>query len=500
MPANDFLVFGGGGSANVMSQSDWAALAQRLTGFQAGVAQSAQLNKAWRQSSIMAAVLAQFIANNSGQNAVDDGTTATLLANLLIAVRSSVKQQVILADTGAANAYTAANAPALAALPANGFIQYLSIANANSGASTYAPDGLAAKPIYGLNLTALQGGELVVNGVAALMYVVASTVNSGNGAWILLDCTGGALQVAPGTASGHAVQTGKPYFQASAANSATTADAVPSGSGVGGGYRAWGAANQLNCAYGQVTLLSTEYRIDSGAVGSGTVLPMTFMTNAIERARFDTSGNLLIGKTATAFGTAGIIMSTTGSLTLTANHGATCLPFNVISASGTENAASFSYNSSVVGSISMTASATAFNTSSDYRLKENVAPLTGALARLARLPVHRFNFKVDPGHTVDGFLAHEAQAVVPEAVTGTKDATREAMNVVLDGAGRIIAEGIAEASFDTDREHFPEGSAWAASIEVPVMQAIDQSKLVPLLVAALQELNEKFEAYKTAHP
>ncbi|MDW3684916.1 hypothetical protein RA280_24815, partial [Cupriavidus sp. CV2] len=88
MPANDFLVFGGGGSANVMSQADWVALAQRLTGFQAGVAQSAQLNKAWRQSSIMAAVLAQFIATNSGQDAIDDGTTATLLANLGLALQA----------------------------------------------------------------------------------------------------------------------------------------------------------------------------------------------------------------------------------------------------------------------------------------------------------------------------------------------------------------------------------------------------------------------------
>lgn len=82
MPANDFLVFGGGAGANVMSQADWAALAQRLSGFQSGVAQSAQLNKAWRQSSIMAAVLAQFISDQTGQDVLDDGTIATILANM----------------------------------------------------------------------------------------------------------------------------------------------------------------------------------------------------------------------------------------------------------------------------------------------------------------------------------------------------------------------------------------------------------------------------------
>ena len=109
----------------------------------------------------------------------------------------------------------------------------------------------------------------------------------------------------------------------------------------------------------------------------------------------------------------------------------------------------------VVGSISTSGSATSFNTSSDYRLKENVVPLTGAANRLNQLQVHRFNFIADPNITVDGFLAHEAQAVVPECVTGTKDAVDDDGN--------------------------------------PVYQGIDQSKLVPLLTAALQEALQKIE-------
>lgn len=80
--ANDFLVFGGGAGANVVTQSAWAALGARTAGFSSGVAQSAQLNKAWRQSSIMAAVLGQFITDRTGQDVLDDGTTATILANL----------------------------------------------------------------------------------------------------------------------------------------------------------------------------------------------------------------------------------------------------------------------------------------------------------------------------------------------------------------------------------------------------------------------------------
>lgn len=111
---------------------------------------------------------------------------------------------------------------------------------------------------------------------------------------------------------------------------------------------------------------------------------------------------------------------------------------------------------SMVGSITMSNSATAFNTSSDYRLKENVVDMTGAVDRVKQLLPKRFNFKNDTEITVDGFLAHEAQAVVPESVTGTKD--------------EVDANGNA------------------------VYQGIDQAKLVPLLVGAIKELTARIEA------
>jgi hypothetical protein len=188
---NDFLPFAVGAGANVLTQAEYAALTALASGFQAGVAQSAALNKTWRQSSIMAAVLAQFIVAETGQPAIDDGTTATLLANFQTAVAAAARSQVVLTDTGTANTYAAANPAPLTALPTvSGLVQHISILNANTGASTYAPDGLAAKPVYGLNLSALQGGELIVKGIATLMYVVAASVNGGNGAWVLLRCAG----------------------------------------------------------------------------------------------------------------------------------------------------------------------------------------------------------------------------------------------------------------------------------------------------------------------
>jgi len=207
---NDFLPFATGGGANVVSQATYAALAAIANGYQAGVAPSAQLNKTWRQSSIMAAVLAQLITSNAGQAAVDDGTTATLLANLTTAISVIARQNPVLADTGAANAYVVANAAAFTAYPTgSGLTIDVTIANTNTGASTLNVDGLGTKPILGLGLQPLQANELVQKGVACLLYLVASNVNGGNGAWIVMECTGGAQQVATGTQSQHAAQFGQ---------------------------------------------------------------------------------------------------------------------------------------------------------------------------------------------------------------------------------------------------------------------------------------------------
>jgi hypothetical protein len=115
----------------------------------------------------------------------------------------------------------------------------------------------------------------------------------------------------------------------------------------------------------------------------------------------------------------------------------------------------FYSGTSIVGDITTNGSTTSYNTSSDYRLKENVTPVTDSITRLQQLKPSRFNFIADPTKTVDGFLAHEVQTVVPEAISGEKDAVDDEGN--------------------------------------PQYQGIDQSKLVPLLTAALQEAITKIE-------
>lgn len=88
MAVNNFLPFAGSAGSNVLTQAEYAALPSRTSGFAAGVAKSAELNKVWRQSSIIAAVIGQLINDSTGQDALDDGTTATLLANLKASIKS----------------------------------------------------------------------------------------------------------------------------------------------------------------------------------------------------------------------------------------------------------------------------------------------------------------------------------------------------------------------------------------------------------------------------
>jgi len=206
------------------------------------------------------------------------------------------------------------------------------------------------------------------------------------------------------------------------------------------------------------TVSSVVYQDLGGFTGTPSVARgIRFLCNdastaKAERMRLDKDGNLLVGTTDTSLynNTSGEGFSVVNS-ELGVAKSDTCAYFNRMGSDGTT--VKFFNRGGNVGNISTTSSATAYNTSSDYRLKENVVAMSGATERLKQLKPSRFNFIADPNKTVDGFLAHEVQDIVPEAITGTKDA--------------VDAEGN------------------------PEYQGIDQSKLIPLLVATIQELEAR---------
>lgn len=189
---------------------------------------------------------------------------------------------------------------------------------------------------------------------------------------------------------------------------------------------------------------------------------LAFGANNTERMRITSGGDVRIGQSTTSTpansgSVTGIALDNAGVVSVSATGQAVMVLGRTEDDTIVREYVRFyrSGSSNLAGTITATKTSVAYNTSSDYRLKENVIPLTGAADRVNQLQVRRFNFIADPDKTVDGFLAHEVQDVVPESVTGTKD--------------KVDENGEAE------------------------YQAIDQSKLVPLLTAALQEALAKIE-------
>ena len=184
---------------------------------------------------------------------------------------------------------------------------------------------------------------------------------------------------------------------------------------------------------------------------AGALLFGTLSSGSVtERVRIDSSGNVLVGCTALPSGGAGGAGFEAGQ-----SNGRTLLQLGTTTTSQITVQRFYNPNGNV-GEIKLSGSSTIYSTSSDYRLKENVTADWDATTRLKQLNPVRFNFIADADTTVDGFLAHEVQSVVPEAISGTHN--------------EVDADGN------------------------PVYQGIDQSKIVPLLTKTIQELEERITA------
>jgi hypothetical protein len=202
-----------------------------------------------------------------------------------------------------------------------------------------------------------------------------------------------------------------------------------------------------------------EFGVDQGAAGNNNLYFYDLVANS-ERGRWDNSGNLLIGTTTgdpIGARVNGISLVPAGSSEFRGISNVLKVGINV--SSGT-NIAFFTDTGSAytaAGSITSNGSTTAYGTSSDYRLKENVQPMSNGLATIDALKPVTYDWVLDKS-AGEGFIAHELQAVIPSAVYGAKDAVNE------------------------------DGSIQA--------QQVDYSKIVVHLVAAVQELSAELAALK----
>ena len=200
-------------------------------------------------------------------------------------------------------------------------------------------------------------------------------------------------------------------------------------------------------------------------VNTATGNNITFNTGTTERMRIDSSGNVLVGTTTSSAKTYvynNITQFGIGIEHTTASYAA--LMVANTASSGTRYLVDFRVSGTAggnqQGTITSTGTNVAYNTSSDYRLKENIAPMTGALDKVAQLKPVTYTWKID-GSNGQGFIAHELQAIVPDAVVGEKDA--------VDENGK------------------------------PIYQGVDTSFLVATLTAAIQELKAEIDALKGAN-
>jgi hypothetical protein len=230
--------------------------------------------------------------------------------------------------------------------------------------------------------------------------------------------------------------------------------------------------------YGSNAPVAISYAVTTGTGNTNGDLifgtrSVTTDTLPTERMRITSSGDVLVGTTS---------IIDAGKLSIS-YASATRRGISILAdTTGATIQVGFTNTNGNVGSIQTSGSSTSYVTSSDYRLKENIAPMTGALAKVAQLKPVTYKWKVD-GEEGQGFIAHELQEVVPDCVTGAKDATQEqeyeVTPAVKDEEGNITTPAV------------------MGTRTVPVYQGIDTSFLVATLTAAIQELKAVVDAQAT---
>ena len=259
------------------------------------------------------------------------------------------------------------------------------------------------------------------------------------------------------------------------------------------GFTRWGSnqfvylrtSNSSSYNYGTLKI-----RSDRGQTSSAQPIYATDSGASIIMAQYDgdvmlcsQTGNSNIGEVTGGYTNAGWHFDVTGMAKCCVDSGSSnpnCKMYRKVTGDAIQFIDRAGSSDDEIGSITMNLSSnsTAYNTTSDYRIKENVVNITGALAKINQLRPVNFNF-IGKSVKLDGFLAHEVQAIVPYAVTGDKDAVK----TVKDG----------DLSNDGSESDYVRIAALPTK-EVPSLQQMDNSKLIGLLTAAVQELSAKNDA------
>ena len=220
---------------------------------------------------------------------------------------------------------------------------------------------------------------------------------------------------------------------------------------------------------------------------------MRFNANATEWMSIHSAG-ISIGTTETAYGNLtqasdnGIILTDTSSSIFATNQGAPLVVARTNADTSGRDMVLFNRNGSTQGEISAGGGSVNYNSNSDYRLKENVTYTWDATTRLKQLKPARFNFIADETNTLrDGFIAHEVSSIVPEAISGEKDGM---------AVETIYTADDVETQGDNPSKKVGDTKTYSSS-EIKA-QAIDPSKLVPLLVKTVQELEARIKILEDA--
>lgn len=346
-----------------------------------------------------------------------------------------------LTSVAGTNTITAVGAVGMTAYATGQKFTFVS-AGANTGAATININSIGAKALTKNGATALSAGDIASGSAVEVVYdgtqfqVVSSLPSAASG-----DVVG------PASATDNAVARFNSTTGKLIQNSVVTiADTTGDVSGVG-------------------TLNATAISASTGSFSSTLSATGHTTFEGVTSTGATGTGNLVYSIAPTLTGTTTFVQTPVSATTPGANIRVQSNECYMIMSHGTQTTtASYFYfynGTGLVGQISANGSTTTYATSSDYRLKDNVVPMTNALDTVALLKPVTYTWKVD-GSAGQGFIAHELQAVVPDAVTGEKDAMNE--------DGSIKSQGI------------------------------DTSYLVATLTAAIQELNAKFEEYKASHP